>query len=69
MLGRFYFESPQLDVPVYVYGQLSDWELRPEFLLDYSPERGAYSKKVLLKQGYYNYIFAHPAEGGAISTA
>lgn len=66
---EFYFESPELDVPVYVYGQLSDWELLPEFKLDYNSARGAYSKKILLKQGYYNYVFAHPSSEQAISTA
>ncbi len=68
-LVDFYFESPELDVPVYVYGQLSDWELLPEYRLDYNRERGAYSKKILLKQGYYNYVLAHPGEKGSISTA
>ncbi|MGB2118028.1 MAG: DUF5103 domain-containing protein [Schleiferiaceae bacterium] len=66
---EFYFESPELDLPVYVYGQLSDWELLPEFRLDYHKDRGAYSKKVLLKQGYYNYVFAHSDQKGGISTA
>ncbi len=65
---EFYFESPELDLPVYVYGQLSDWELLPEFRLNYHKKRGAYSKKVLLKQGYYNYVFAHADEKGGIST-
>jgi hypothetical protein len=65
----FYFESPELDEPVYVYGQLSDWELLPEFRMNYNQQRGAYSKKILLKQGYYNYVFAHPGENGGISTA
>jgi hypothetical protein len=66
---EFYFESPELATPVYVYGQLSDWELLPEFKLDYQIERGAYSKKVLLKQGYYNYVFAHSDQKDGISTA
>lgn len=66
---EFYFESRELDLPVYVYGQLSDWELLPEFRLDYDRKRGAYSKKVLLKQGYYNYVFAHADQKGGISTA
>lgn len=63
---EFYFESPELEVPVYVFGQLTNWQLLPEFRLEYNYARGAYSGKILLKQGYYNYVFAHPnAEGGA----
>lgn len=65
---EFYFQSELLEVPVYVYGQLSDWQLKPEFELYYNQERKAYSRKILLKQGYYNYIFAHPSEEGGIST-
>ena len=63
---EFYFESPELEVPVYVFGQLTNWQLLPEFRLEYNYARGAYLGKILLKQGYYNYVFAHPnAEGGA----
>lgn len=65
---EFYFESPELDTPVYVFGQLSDWLLKEECRLEYLPERGAYAGKILLKQGYYNYIFAHPNADGGIST-
>lgn len=65
---EFYFESPELEVPVYVYGQLSDWSLRENFKLSYDRNRGAYLGQVLLKQGYYNYIFAHPDSNGGVST-
>lgn len=58
---EFYFESARLPVPVYVFGQLSQWQLQPEFELTYNEARGAYMGTVLLKQGYYNYVFAHPA--------
>lgn len=61
---EFYLESRELEVPVYVFGQLTNWKLKPEFQLSYDPARGAYSGEVLLKQGYYNYVFAHPSEGG-----
>ena len=65
---EFYFESPELEVPVYVFGQLSDWELQSAYKLKYDAERGAYSRKILLKQGYYNYVFAHPNDDGEAST-
>jgi len=65
---EFYFVSPELEVPVYVYGQLSDWRLKKSFQLTYDQTRGAYSRKILLKQGYYNYIFAHPNSEGQVST-
>jgi hypothetical protein len=65
---EFYFESPELEVPVYVFGALSNWKLDPEFKLEYQYDRGAYSKKILLKQGYYNYVYAHPNANGRAST-
>ena len=65
----FFLESPELEVPVYVYGQLSNWKLDPEFELTYDFNKQAYTGKVLLKQGYYNYIFAHPNENGGVSSA
>jgi hypothetical protein len=65
---EFYLESEELEVPVYVFGQLSNWKLKDEFKLDYDPIRGAYRGKALLKQGYYNYVFAHPDNTGAAST-
>ncbi len=65
---EFYFKSPKLDVPVFVFGQLSDWRLTNEFELAYNESRGAYSKRVLLKQGYYNFVFAHPTADGSVGT-
>jgi hypothetical protein len=65
----FFLGSPELEVPVYIYGQLSNWKLDPEFELTYDYNKQAYTRKVLLKQGYYNYIFAHPNENGGVSSA
>lgn len=48
---------------VYVVGQMTDWELRPEFKLTYDPTRQLYRGTALLKQGYYNYAFGVKATG------
>lgn len=45
------------DADVYVFGELSDWRLRPEFKMEYLPEAKAYVVEPLLKQGYYNYEY------------
>lgn len=42
---------------VYVYGALTDWELKEEFKLSYNPELQRYAGVALLKQGYYNYQY------------
>ncbi|MDU0372420.1 DUF5103 domain-containing protein [Hymenobacter endophyticus] len=44
--------------PVYVLGALTDWQLKDEFKLTYDAQNQVYLGHALLKQGYYNYIFA-----------
>ncbi|RYY11743.1 MAG: DUF5103 domain-containing protein, partial [Cytophagaceae bacterium] len=44
--------------PVYVFGALSDWQLRDEFRLAYDSAQQRYVGHALLKQGYYNYDYA-----------
>lgn len=48
----------KIDQPVYVYGALSDWQLKKEFLMTYNEDKEQYEAQVLLKQGYYNYAYA-----------
>ncbi|GAA4384485.1 DUF5103 domain-containing protein [Hymenobacter koreensis] len=43
--------------PVYVFGALSDWKLKPDFKLTYNAEKQLYTGRALLKQGYYNYYY------------
>jgi hypothetical protein len=42
---------------VFVFGQLSNFALRPEFAMTYNAETGAYELNVPLKQAYYNYRY------------
>tara|TARA_R110002096_G_scaffold169779_11_gene341596 strand:+ start:1627 stop:2958 length:1332 start_codon:yes stop_codon:yes gene_type:complete len=43
---------------LYVFGELSDWEFKEEFKMEYDELNGQYKLKVKLKQGYYNYAYA-----------
>lgn len=56
---NFYLKSekPVTDGTIYIFGALSDWNFRPEFLLNYDDSLKIYHKKILLKQGYYNYEY------------
>ncbi|MBB6610002.1 DUF5103 domain-containing protein [Pontibacter sp. Tf4] len=55
----FELEAPEEPAgQVYILGSLTDWKLSPEARMKYNPERQAYSGKLLLKQGYYNYQYA-----------
>lgn len=42
---------------MYLFGQLSNWNLSKDTRMDYNPETNAYEKKLMLKQGYYNYMY------------
>lgn len=48
---------------VYIYGELTDWKILPEFKMNYMEGRGFYTQSVLLKQGYYNYHYVVAKEG------
>jgi hypothetical protein len=44
---------------IYVFGQLSDWQLKPEFKMIYDEMSKTYYANILLKQGFYNYFYAY----------
>jgi Domain of unknown function (DUF5103) len=48
---------PLDDADVYVFGELSDWQLKPEFKMQYSDDAHMYYLEAFLKQGYYNYQY------------
>ena len=43
---------------VYLFGALSDWQIKPEFKMNYIHDRNCYEAAVKLKQGYYNFQYA-----------
>ena len=58
MVVEFKLETPKITDDIYVFGGLSDWQLRDNFKLEYDSVNKIYQKKILLKQGYYNYLYA-----------
>ncbi len=54
----FTLKSTTYEKPIYIFGGLSDWKLKPEFEMSYDSVSKVYSRRVLLKQGYYNYLYA-----------
>src|SRR5690554_2284325 len=42
---------------MYLFGQLSNWEMDDRFKVDYNPLDLQYEKTLMLKQGYYNYLY------------
>lgn len=56
----FYFNLPAQPVAnaeVYIFGELSGWELAPAFRLNYNFATRAYEGRLLLKHGIYNYRY------------
>lgn len=43
---------------VYIMGAITDWKLDDNAKMEYDPERRGYKKSLLLKQGYYDYMYA-----------
>jgi len=50
-------DEPLEGADVYVFGELSDWQLKPEFKMRYDPVFKGYYAELLLRQGFYNYIY------------
>jgi hypothetical protein len=57
------YPQPLANGDVYVFGELSDWKLRPELRMQYDYDRQAYRLQTYLKQGYYNYVYATLPDG------
>ncbi len=51
-------KEPVEEADVYIYGALSNWELKEEFRLEYDEVKRLYQTTVQLKQGFYNYMYA-----------
>lgn len=50
--------EPYPNHDVYIIGKLSDWQPKDEFRMVYNPAVNAYVAKLLLKQGFHNYMYA-----------
>jgi len=67
---NFQPKSRYLDSDIYLFGKFTDWKIQDDFKLEYDDERELYRKNVLLKQGYYDYIYVLVnREDGSITNA
>lgn len=64
--AHLYFQSPPLEDhgDVFIFGELSDWQLKDDFKMTYEPDNGRYYANVKLKQSYYNYHYVVGKTGG-----
>jgi hypothetical protein len=61
---HFSFITDKLPKDVYIFGELSDWQLKEEFKMDWNEKSGQYEKSMMLKQAYYNYYYVTPDAKG-----
>ena len=56
----FFLSWPQymFGKDVYIIGAITDWRLDENSKMEYDPSRRGYKKGLLLKQGYYDYLYA-----------
>lgn len=56
----FFLQWPQymIDKDVYIIGAITDWRLDENAKMEYNPQFHGYQKGLLLKQGYYDYMYA-----------
>ena len=59
-------ENPLPNGDIYVFGELSDWQFKEEFKMDYIGINSQYELKTLLKQGYYNYNYVFLPKGKTV---
>ncbi len=55
-------DTPLAEGHVYVMGALTDWHFSEENKMNYNYGENAYELSLLLKQGYYNYLYAYMPE-------
>ncbi|MDR3365806.1 MAG: DUF5103 domain-containing protein, partial [Prevotellaceae bacterium] len=51
---------------VYVFGEISGWELHNDFVMLYDNRRRAYELSIPVKQGYYSYKYIYVDEDGKL---
>lgn len=55
--------APELDGDIYINGALSNDSFLPAFKMTYNEQSQAYENTILLKQGYYNYLYLYLPKG------
>lgn len=56
--------QPEADGDIYINGALTNDSFLPAFKMTYNNESQAYENTLLLKQGYYNYLYLFLPQGG-----
>ncbi len=60
-------DAPLLGGSVNVFGALSNWNANKGNEMTYNFDKGEYELTLLLKQGYYNYIYVYVPQGSSVA--
>lgn len=59
---------PVLNGDVYIFGELSRWEFNSDNRMFYNPETHTYEGSLLLKQGWYNFLYVVKSGDGSVAS-
>ncbi|MBA3648378.1 MAG: DUF5103 domain-containing protein [Chitinophagales bacterium] len=62
------FDYPVKEGKIYLFGKFTDWQLLPDFQMQWNPKLFAYEAKAYLKQGYYEYEYIYSDNNGNAET-
>ncbi|MCH8903175.1 MAG: DUF5103 domain-containing protein [Bacteroidetes bacterium] len=60
------FDKPLRDGNIYLFGAISDWQLKQENLMKYNYSTKSYQTKIYAKQGFYNYQYVIVNDGSRV---
>ncbi len=60
---RLKYGEPIMDGGLYLFGGLTEWQVKPENRMEYDYRSGSYECSAYLKQGYYNYQYIYLKDG------
>ncbi len=63
---QFTYLSEKTDKDIYIFGELTNWQLKDEFKLEWNANFNQYEKFVKLKQAYYNYWYVTKDKNGNV---
>ncbi|SFT91776.1 protein of unknown function [Algoriphagus locisalis] len=63
MLMTFRLAVPENTDPIYLLGSLTNWGKTPEAKMKWDSKMGVYTTSLLVKQGWYDYQYAHLING------
>ncbi len=59
---------PVLNGDVYIFGELSRWKFNSDNRMFYNPETHTYEGSLLLKQGWYNFLYVVKSGDGSVAS-